>query len=486
MVQLLFDNGARTVYARRVFDPATAKPATFTLADETGAQLLTLRARTPGAWGNRLQVKVEPAEPADARQPVRNELVSRSNGTILLSAARVVAPAGDAESNVVGRVVVRESGLTTRYQLRVGAASGTAVQVDPGTRRLTFLDPPAPEAEIRADYLVPMENLRRVTFRSGTAQEVFVVPSAAYLAQQLADGSVGSNLVEVVQAHGAGLPRATTGFEAFTGGDNGAVSADDLRTRYEAALEALVDQPVQVVVVGAGFSTVKAPLLGHVERTENLGRERIAVVGADSSTVEKILENSNDVADKRIVLVAPGIRQVDGRTGRVDELPPLYAAAAVAGKLASLAVHVSLTNKPLAGVEGPAVEYNYGQLASLVQNRVLVLERKRGVRVVKGISTDDGAFSQISVRRIVDYGKEGTRRGANQYIGRLNNRRVRENLRTTLDSFLADSQSREYLTGYTLKVSATRQQEIRGEVLVEMDLMPTFSIDVIRVVMTLV
>jgi hypothetical protein len=144
-----------------------------------------------------------------------------------------------------------------------------------------------------------------------------------------------------------------------------------------------------------------------------------------------------------------------------------------------------LTNKTVAGVEALSSLYNYGDLKSLVLNRVLVLQKKRGIRVVKGITTDDEAFKQITLRRIVDYVKQGTRLGANQYIGKLNNKRVRDNLRTTLDSFLADLLLREFLTGYRLTVFADRPMEIRGEVLVTMDLNPTFSIDVIRVVMNL-
>jgi hypothetical protein len=166
-------------------------------------------------------------------------------------------------------------------------------------------------------------------------------------------------------------------------------------------------------------------------------------------------------------------------------LPPYYAAAAVVGKLSSLSPHVSITNKTLGGIDALDADYNYGELKSLVQGRVLTLQRRRGVRVVRGITTDDGAFQQISIRRIVDYTKEGTRQRCNQFIGLLNNRRVRGNLRTTLDGFLADLKLREFLTDYKLTVDATREQEIRGEVLVTMDLMPTFSIDYIRVIMNL-
>ena len=116
---------------------------------------------------------------------------------------------------------------------------------------------------------------------------------------------------------------------------------------------------------------------------------------------------------------------------------------------------------------------------------MLVIRKDLGFRVLKGITTDDGAFKQISVRRIVDYAKEGVRRGSNPYIGRLNNSRVRAALKATLDGFLSGMVLDEMLTAYTLDVSATRRQEIDGVAVVTMTLQPTFSIDFIKVIMNL-
>ena len=75
--------------------------------------------------------------------------------------------------------------------------------------------------------------------------------------------------------------------------------------------------------------------------------------------------------------------------------------------------------------------------------------------------------------------------GANPYIGKLNNARVRAALKATLDGFLSQMVLDEMLTGYELEVSATRAQEIRGICIVTMTLQPTFSIDFIRVTMNL-
>jgi hypothetical protein len=480
-IKLLFDNGASTIYAQRVFAESSAKPAKLELASDTGAPVLTLEANSPGEWGNRLQVRIEPAETAEV---VSNEKVTRNNGTFAVSAKEVFIPAnGNGSRPSLGTVTVRDNGLARRYQIHTeGSATAQAVSFNQTNRTFSFASTLAPTAEVRASYRVPQPSLRRVTLRFGNFQEVYTVPSLSYLEQLLSDEANPSKLVRVVPGRNSdGLPNVSEGFQPFSGGENGAVTSD----LFQTALDNIVERNIQILIVPRPFAEVKSAILGHVEKTENLGHERIAVVGADSNDPEKVLENANDVADKRVVLVAPGLKQRDPATGRMIDLPAFYTAAAIAGKLSSLAPHISLTNKALAGIDALGAEYNSGDLKALVLNRVLTLHRKRGTRVVKGISTDEAAFKQITTRRIVDYAKTGIRDGANQYIGLLNNRRVRENLRTTLDAFLADLVLREFLTGYKLAVFADRAMEIRGEVLVTIDLMPTFSIDYVRVIMNL-
>jgi hypothetical protein len=238
--------------------------------------------------------------------------------------------------------------------------------------------------------------------------------------------------------------------------------------------------------VGAG---VAGSLLGsHVERTENEGGERIAIVGATTSgtptDVTGVLGDAGSIADDRIILVAPGIKVTDAATGNVVNLPPAYTAALVAGKLSTLAPQISLTNQtlPIAALD---VTYTSTAYKNLLQNRVLLVRRKFGFQVLKGITTDTGAFRQISVRRIVDFAKAGVRSGSDPYIGKLNNVRVRAALKATLDGFLSQMVLDEMLVGYQLDVSATRAQEIAGVCSVVMTLLPTFSIDFIRVTMNL-
>jgi hypothetical protein len=168
------------------------------------------------------------------------------------------------------------------------------------------------------------------------------------------------------------------------------------------------------------------------------------------------------------------------------KLPAAYTAAAVAGLISSIPVNTSLTNKTLA-IPGVETNFNRGQQVQLIKRNLLTVIVKDGFRVLKGMTTEGEGqpFAAIPTRRIVDYAKYGVRSAANPYIGRLNNTRVRSALQATLEGFLTSMVEDEALTGFDLAVTATRAQEISGEVSVVMTLQPTFSIDYIRVVMNL-
>ncbi|HEX4964784.1 MAG TPA: phage tail sheath C-terminal domain-containing protein [Thermoanaerobaculia bacterium] len=322
-----------------------------------------------------------------------------------------------------------------------------------------------------------------LTLVLGKTKETFSGATAAEMAQAVTDGSrfvTASGL-----ANGSTVPASVVP-STTAGGPDGSPATS---TEVQAGLDLLANQPVNLVVVG-GLSVndtgVAGTVLGHLDHTENDGRERIAVLGASSDTPSTIL--SEVVSNPRLVLVAPGIVATDAaRAGEANpavKLPAAYAAALVAGRLATLAPHVSLTNKDVPAGD-LTTDYSRAQQKQLLGGQVLVLQKNLGIRVLKGITTDTEAFRQISVRRIVDYAKAGVRIGANPYIGRLNNVRVRAALKATLDGFLSGMVLDEMLTGYQLDVTATRPQEINGQAIVTMVLQPTFSIDFVKVIMNL-
>ncbi|MGH6923185.1 MAG: phage tail sheath subtilisin-like domain-containing protein [Propylenella sp.] len=321
-----------------------------------------------------------------------------------------------------------------------------------------------------------------LTLTLGAVRETFRGTTAGVLAQEINDAS------NFVTASAPGTPASVPASivrieEAERGGPDGAAVT---ATHIAAGLAVLATQPVNIVnVAGLGADAVFGVVLGHLEATETEGNERIAIMGVRGDTLAAIAQDAQNVSNGRAVLVAPGIVGSDAASNGVEvDLPAAYAASLIAGRLVSIAAHVSLTNKDVAA-NGLTREYTRAEQKQLLLNRIMVLTRNLGIRALRGITTDTGPFRQISVRRIVDYAKAGVRLGSNPYIGRLNNSRVRAALKATLDGFLAQMVLDEMLISYELEVTATRAQEIAGVAAVTLTLRPTFSIDFIRVTMIL-
>lgn len=393
--------------------------------------------------------------------------------------------------NATGEVTFEADQVPTGAQTVVATYALGYPDPQPGQVRVTvwdgsldFATGEAPQQDagdtLVASYLIEPEACVQATLTYGATVERHTVPDGDLLARQV---NRSSTLASAAADATDGGRRPRTGINAYFGtgvnvpGSNGAEAGRD---EYGSGLEALANMLVNIVVLaGQDARTMGSVLLGHLNVTEQTDYERIGVIGGAGSRTADFLGHT--LADDRIVLVAPGLQDADGTT-----LPPAYAAAAVAGLISSVPVQTSLTNKTL-NVPRLAVKFNRGEQAQLIRRNVLAVIERDGFRVLKGVTTEgEGApFSAIPTRRIVDYAKYGVRSAANPYIGRLNNERVRAALQSTLDAFLTRMVEDEALTGYELQVTATRAQEIAGEVNVVMTLQPTFSIEYIRVVMNL-
>jgi tail sheath protein len=388
-----------------------------------------------------------------------------------------------------------KGGASTVYAVRVANTGATpmasmgwtiASATDVTLLTLTATSPGTWANDVVAKLDAPDTGPATLRLSLGSAKELFAGATAAELAAAIGEGSRLITVDGPSEANAAIAPRKLVA-STTPGGPNGVPATT---TEIAAGLALLENQPVNIVVVaGMDAKTGAGTVLAHLEATENEDLERLAIMGASSDDPATIIANDvSKASNARFVLVAPGIVADDAaRSGEANPavaLPAPYAAALVAGRLSTLAPHVSLTNKDVPA-DALTAEYNRGKQKQLLTNQVLVLRKSFGIRVVKGITTDTGAFRQISVRRIVDYAKAGVRLGANPYIGRLNNERVRAALKATLDGFLSGMVLDEMLTGYKLDVTATRAQEIAGQAIVTMTLLPTFSIDYVKVIMTL-
>jgi len=473
-LEQVFSNGASTVYAVRCA-AASISAANLILSDTTGS-VVTIAGKTKGTWAHDTFVQVLAAEEngfvEERKQDVTSAALQPLHTNIATSARNSI------------RVVKGDTGRIIRYKLVTSgsAKKGESVKVNTADGVLSFHadDTPVDGDSLIASYEMEKSQCRQVVISHKHIKETYTIVDADDLYRDTKKSRLAS--VTINTDAGSRVPDVMSEAFPLKGGSNGETATP---TVYKTALAKLDDEPVNIVLL-AGLSAKDgaSTLLSHVETAENNGRDRIAVVGVDGDDVATVSANADEVGDDRLILVAPGIQTQDLALGKKVNLNGAYAAAAVAGLISSLAVQVSPTNKVLR-VSGLTKQYNDGELKKLLNSRVLALSRSGGYRIVKGISTDNAAFKQISVRRIVDYAKQGTRIGTRPYIGRLNNARIRGAMKATLNGFLSDMVLNEALTEFGLDVTATREQEIAGVALVTMYLKPTFSIDYVKVIMNL-
>jgi hypothetical protein len=276
----------------------------------------------------------------------------------------------------------------------------------------------------------------------------------------------------------------------------GVTDASD-QTLMTAAFNEIIKEDVQILVAPAlSTSDALAVIPPVIEAAENNNQDLICVIGSDAADAAAIESQAQAVpANDRLIFAAPGYFIFNpGTPDTPVGLPGTYMAGPLAALISSLAPHISPTNKVLVGVGELTQRFSYSERVSLVQGSavsgserpsMVVLERRRGTRVVRGLTTDDGGFTQITTRRIVDFAKAGIRQVSNAFVGRLNNERVRAALYSALDGFLTTMLVDEQLTDYRLEVTATRDDEINGRAVVNVLLQPTFSIDFVAVTITL-
>lgn len=481
-LEKIFNNGGRTVYAVRVAkDPS---PATFWVT-ANDVKSVEISAKTKGSWGNNISINIEEAD----ESAIVEDYLNRDNTNIRLHRNTI-----DKESRMNNITVIRK-GDSIGYQIVYdkepdnGQVSISTDVTSGGA--LTFNPILQDEDRIIAVYQVPKGRCRKITLKYKEQQlereEKYLVADAAQLITYIRrnrssflsiDEEISeSDLYNV-------LPDVTVQETNFTKGSDGTLGVS--ATEYSRGLE-LLNNPKDFViniVLLAGQDArdeggMLAALKGHLKSASENKGERIGVIGGSSDVRDTLIHEIGGANSDRLIFVAPGIQEGN------KQLSAAYTAAAIAGLISSLPVQASPTNKQVV-VAGLSKNYTTGELEQLVTKNMLVVEKREGYRIVKGITTaSNTAWHQITTRRIVDYALYGVRSACNPYIGKLNNERVRGAMKATIDAFLTRMVNDEALISYELEVSATRAQEIAGECIVTMTIRPTFSIDFIMVTMYL-
>jgi hypothetical protein len=499
-LELAFAFGANTVYGVRVSTKdangnTKATAATLTLQAQGGGSVV-LTANQQGTWGNHLSIDIQALK---GTEPFIDQEVVPITGPAQFKLKRPID-----KTSARNRVTVQNQGIVTSFTIvydKPPKAGAGEVGITSATGALHFAPPDQPKGQaiLMVSYTAKVD-AQQVTIHLNTSSETYIVADAADLVGQVINksswvtGPANTTLVKPLVPIPAAAPAPFKNGSDGQGGSSPADVAD-----YQSGLDALLSADAQIIVAAGQDDHIGPALERHCANasTDSIKSERIALVGsrlidaahpdnpqqgAVDTFFDKLIGHS--LHSDRLIFVAPGIRSFDAAASEEVTLPGAYAAAAVAGLISSFDPQVSPTNKELPA-DGLEFLFDAAHLTQMVQNRILAVESRSGFRIVKGITTDDGAFRQITTRRIVDFAKKGVRAAAEPYIGLLNNERVRGALRGTINSFLTDMVNAEQLESYELDVSATRDEEIQGIARVTMSLQPVFSIDFIVVDMFL-
>lgn len=304
---------------------------------------------------------------------------------------------------------------------------------------------------------------------SDSGSEVFRDVTVSTLSEVLKKSSL-------VKVDGTLPTTLQVGTFSFDGGAN--ATLED----YRNSLVLLEDEPDVDMVLAATqaqdpalLASIYAAVIAHCNRMSSdcKGRIGFGQVPAESTVGDSTRLASNLVSD-RFVLTAP-----NGVVG------------AVAGKVGDLTYFHSPTSKTVTGLSdlrSIPVEEQAGLLAANVVP--IVLQRGKGVMVLRGLTTDG---DQISVRRVADHAVRILKMVGELFIGLLNNADQRSALKQKLAAELIQMERDGAIVpstdgrepSYKLEVYSSQEDFQKGIVRVNMAVRPVRAIDYIYATITI-
>ena len=222
---------------------------------------------------------------------------------------------------------------------------------------------------------------------------------------------------------------------------------------YQAAFAVLSRADVQVVVCDSADEAVQQALRTAVEADSAVRRERIAVVGGDDLEPADLVERAEALNSERVVLVGP-----DALNGSGETLPGVFAAAALAGVIASAQdPAVPINGAEVKGLGGLSADYTDSDIDLLVRGGVTPLECVGGtVSAVRGITTrtttggaDDATWRELTTVAIVDDVIPAVRNALRAKFARTkNNARTRSAIRSQVIVELEKKVAAEIIDSY--------------------------------------
>ena len=311
---------------------------------------------------------------------------------------------------------------------------------------------------------------------------------------------------------GTAISDQTTWTSIFTSADTAGTNwssndqASPTTAMISAALESLRGKEARLsVIAGVDSSDTGMMAVGqsHVGNASREKLEQMLIFGTeveanqDTFVATALTSSELNVADARVVIVAPGIKQANPYSGIAGTWSPTeintdteitisggYAAALVGGLIANHIPDESPMNKPLTGVSGLEHDLTISNQKRLTTANFFLLVSNNGYRTLRDLTTAGAGdpFFHISTRMAVDDLKRAVRLAGNPFIGRKNIPRIRAKLRQNLESVLQEYVRRDIITkDWSMEITSSRDDQIIGVVRVTMIIKLVFYIEFIEV-----
>jgi hypothetical protein len=264
----------------------------------------------------------------------QDTIVVRSvSGTVYVATTDYVAVEGNGADDDIDTT---EDNETTLHRSGSGSAidSGEVVYVSYQYTDLAFYDP------LRTTDLDDIQT----QFGPAINAETGIITSPLSFAAKLALENGARDLVVVASA---GSASTVTRQELSN-------ALDKLEAIFEVNMVVVLPVGVTGTDLAAGdTSNIATDLEAHCIAMEAEGNRRIGVIGYGAGVTRSPQSIANDVSSSRVILAWPNrVIWYNGFTNTSTEVSGIYLAAAMAGRIASLAPQMPLTMKPIRGFTG--------------------------------------------------------------------------------------------------------------------------------------
>jgi phage tail sheath protein FI len=444
-----FVNGGARCFISRVA-PADAKVAEYSA---TGNVNMTVKAKDPGAWGNKINISFAPSSKAKTQVL---EIISVTGGG---NKYRVKSSAGIN----VGDVVEFTDGENTVYNV-VSVVEEKLLQfVDDfavdvvDTQLLPSKVICTCEMNVEVKYLDVVEGFDNVSFNVSAPNYIINVMSKSELVD--IEVSVAENTStpysllanEDAGVHTINLSGGSDGTNEQV--DSGVFMGTDNGPGNRTGIQAFVDNTEVSIMAVPGITepNVQLSLVAHCE---NLGsRFAILDVPQDKKTTTDVLMHKDMIDTQYAALYHPWIISFDSLAKKNASMPPSGAMAGVFARTdQARGVHKAPANETVRGCVGLDCQYNAAEQGILNPKGVNLIRSFQGQGIrVWGARTcsSNKLWKYINVRRLFIFLEESIKANTNWVVFEPNHQVLWARVKRTIDNFLTNVWRNGALAGST-------------------------------------